>query len=87
MLDNVQILFNFPITSSTGSNVIFQNTSNLFEQPIRYSDKLDIQLRDKYGNYIYTQSFSTFTFRLDKYKSAKFQQEEKTNRVYGLIYP
>ena len=87
-LDNVQLLFSFAITASTGSNVIFENQNNAFQQIIRNNiDRLDIQIRDKAGNYVYTNSPSTFVFKIEKQKGDKAIQEVKQNRVLGLIYP
>lgn len=87
-LDNTNILFSFPITSNTGSNVIFQNSeTRAFEQIIRNNlDRLDIQIRDKNGNYVYVNSPSTFVFKCDKYRGEQAVQQTKGNRVLGLLY-
>jgi hypothetical protein len=87
-LDNTNILFSFPITASTGSNVIFQNAeTKAFEQIIRNNlDRLDIQIRDKNGNYVIVNSPSTFCFKVDKYRGPQAVQEIKSNRVLGLLY-
>jgi len=87
-LDNTNILFSFPITSSTGSNVIFQNAeTRAFEQIIRNNiDRLNIEIRDKNGNYVYVNSPSTFVFKCDKYRGPQAIQETKGNRVLGLLY-
>lgn len=86
-LDNVQILFSFPINVNTGSNVIFNNNYQHFKQLIRSGiTTIDIQIRDKNGDYIECNNSSTFVFRLDKYKTPQQQNYEKTQRITGLIY-
>ncbi len=86
-LDNVQILFGFPITTNTGSNVVFENNNKLFEQIIRNNlDRLHIQIRDKNGNYVYTNSPSSFMFRFDKYRGVQAVETKNANSVMGLMY-
>lgn len=86
-LDNVQILYSFPVNSSTGSNVIFQNTYEQFKQRIRNNiSTIDIQIKDKNGDFIEVNNASTFVFRLDKYSGDSAVNRQKEQRIVGLVY-
>ena len=86
-LDSAQVLFTIPITTSTGSNIIYENTNNQFRQPILNNiDRLDMSIRDRNGDLIILNNSSTFAFKLEKIRGNKAVEYETATRVASLIY-
>ena len=86
-LNSVQILFSIPITSTTGSNIIYQNFQDAFKQKIMNNlDRLEISIRDRNGDIIELNNSSTFCFKLEKVKGKQAIMYQQTARVQSLIY-
>lgn len=69
VLSNVDVLFSIPINENVGSNILWENTSDMFEQEVNSNiSSFTFKLTDMTNNLIAVEGDVNVVFELTKYK-------------------